>query len=121
MVLTWNSQITPTMIASIGWRTYLVFAIFNMAFIPIIYLFYPETAGRSLEEIDVVFARAFVDKKSPVAVAKTMKKMTVRELELEELRLRGENGPQEDEEKMDRAMAMMAMREVDSQEDRRAF
>ncbi|KAF8539588.1 general substrate transporter [Trichophaea hybrida] len=35
-------QITPTMIASIGWKTYLVFAIFNLSFIPIIYLFYPK-------------------------------------------------------------------------------
>lgn len=83
-------QVTPTMIASIGWRTYLVFAIFNMAFIPVIYLFYPETAGRSLEEIDVVFSRAFVEKKSPVTVARTLKKLTVQEVELEEMRLRGE-------------------------------
>jgi hypothetical protein len=87
------------MIAAIGWKTYLVFAIFNVAFIPIIYLFYPETAGRSLEEIDVVFARAFAEQKSPVTVARTMKKMDVRELELEEIRLRRGDGALEDEEK----------------------
>jgi hypothetical protein len=69
------------MIASIGWKTYLVFAIFNMSFIPIIYLFYPETAGRSLEEIDIVFARAFCDGTSPVRVAKEMPKLDVKEVE----------------------------------------
>lgn len=78
------------MIAAIGWKTYLVFAIFNLGFIPVIYFFYPETAGRSLEEIDIVFARAYVDKVSPVKVAKTMKKLDVREVEMAELELRDE-------------------------------
>ncbi|TGZ79868.1 sugar porter family MFS transporter [Ascodesmis nigricans] len=74
-------QVTPTMIASIGWGTYLFFAVMNALFIPIIYLFYPETAGRSLEEIDIVFAKAFVDSKSPVYVAKTMPKLSQEEIE----------------------------------------
>lgn len=69
------------MIASIGWGTYLFFAVMNALFIPIIYLFYPETAGRSLEEIDIVFAKAFVDSKSPVYVAKTMPKLSQEEIE----------------------------------------
>ena len=69
------------MIASIGWKTYLVFAIFNASFIPVIYFFYPETAGRSLEEIDVVFARAYVQAISPVSVAYSMPKLDVREIE----------------------------------------
>ena len=69
------------MIASIGWKTYLVFAIFNASFIPVIYFFYPETAGRSLEEIDVVFARAYVQGMSPVSVARSMPKLDVKEIE----------------------------------------
>ncbi|KAL1582163.1 hypothetical protein WHR41_09020 [Cladosporium halotolerans] len=48
-------QITPISIGSIGWKTYLYFAIFNAAFIPIIYFFYPETRNLSLEEIDCLF------------------------------------------------------------------
>lgn len=42
-------------INNIGWRTYIIFAAFNLAFIPMIYFFYPETAGFSLEAVDLAF------------------------------------------------------------------
>lgn len=42
-------------IANLGWRFYIVFAAFNLAFIPFIWFFYIETAGLSLEQIDRVF------------------------------------------------------------------
>ncbi|KAL7274814.1 sugar transporter-like protein [Rhizina undulata] len=92
-------QITPTMIATIKWKTYLVFAIFNACFIPIIYLFYPETAGRSLEELDIVFAKAYVDGQSPVYVAKNLPKMDDEQIERAagELDLRSDD--RNDEEK----------------------
>jgi hypothetical protein len=48
-------EIVPVLIDSIGWRTYIVFAAFNLAFIPMIYFFYPETAGFSLEAVDLTF------------------------------------------------------------------
>lgn len=51
-------MVTPVMFDSIGWRTYIVFAVFNAATVPIIYFFYPETAYRSLEEMDVIFAKS---------------------------------------------------------------
>jgi len=41
------------MIASIGWGTFLIFAIANALFIPVIWVFYPETKGRTLEAIDL--------------------------------------------------------------------
>lgn len=59
-------MVTPIMISNIGWATYLVFAIINACFIPVIFFFYPETRGRSLEEIDIVFAKGFVEKMSYV-------------------------------------------------------
>jgi hypothetical protein len=49
-------EITPPMIQNIGWVTFLVFALFNVLSIPIIYMFYPETANKTLEELDVVFS-----------------------------------------------------------------
>ncbi|ORY68465.1 general substrate transporter [Pseudomassariella vexata] len=49
-------MVTPIMVANIGWGTYLFFAVMNATFIPVIYFFYPETANRSLEEIDIIFA-----------------------------------------------------------------
>lgn len=36
------AEITPPAISNIGWRTYIIFAVFNVLFIPVIYFFYPE-------------------------------------------------------------------------------
>jgi len=36
------SMSTPSAISNIGWRTYIIFGFFNVAFIPLIYFFYPE-------------------------------------------------------------------------------
>ena len=46
----------PTSFANLGWKTYIYYAVFNAVFVPIIYFFLVETRGRSLEELDVVFA-----------------------------------------------------------------
>ncbi|KAF4768663.1 hypothetical protein N7455_000317 [Penicillium solitum] len=46
---------TPTAIASIQWKYYMLFAIFNFCFLPIIWYFYVETANLSLEQIDRLF------------------------------------------------------------------
>lgn len=48
-------QITPIGIQNLGWRFYLIWLFFNWFSIPILYLFYPETANRRLEDIDTVF------------------------------------------------------------------
>lgn len=45
----------PIGIANIGWKFYIIFAVLNFVWIPIIYYFYIETAGLSLEEIDKLF------------------------------------------------------------------
>ena len=44
--------ITPIAFDSIGYYTYAVFAGINFLLVPVCYFLYPETAGRSLEEID---------------------------------------------------------------------
>ncbi|KAJ5646456.1 hypothetical protein N7490_002828 [Penicillium lividum] len=48
-------EITPVSIANIGYGTYVYFAIFNFCFLPLIYLFYPETRNLTLEQIDKLF------------------------------------------------------------------
>lgn len=48
-------EITPVSISSIGWRTYIYFAVFNAAFVPLVYFFYPETRRLGLEQIDQLF------------------------------------------------------------------
>ncbi|KAJ4326259.1 hypothetical protein N0V94_000206 [Neodidymelliopsis sp. IMI 364377] len=50
--------ITPIAFTNIGYRTWIIFAATNLAIIPLVYFFYPETAFRSLEEVDVIFALA---------------------------------------------------------------
>jgi hypothetical protein len=49
-------QVTPAGIANIGWRYYIIYAIFNACFVPIMYFFYPETKGLELEDVDRLFA-----------------------------------------------------------------
>jgi sugar porter (SP) family MFS transporter len=45
-------QITPPGTANLGSHYWIIFAVFNAGFLPIIYLFFPETNGKSLEDID---------------------------------------------------------------------
>lgn len=46
-----------------------VFAALNALLIPVVYLFFPETAGRSLEDMDIIFALAYNEGVSPVKVS----------------------------------------------------
>jgi MFS family permease len=46
----------PPSFANIGWKTYIIYAVLNASAIPIIYFYLVETRGRSLEELDVIFA-----------------------------------------------------------------
>ncbi|KAJ5348526.1 uncharacterized protein N7506_001779 [Penicillium brevicompactum] len=48
-------EITPIGIQNIGWKFWIVWTVFNAAFIPVIYFFYPETANRTLEDIDTYY------------------------------------------------------------------
>ncbi|KAE8357822.1 general substrate transporter [Aspergillus caelatus] len=45
-------EITPIRIQNIGWKFWIVWTVFNAAFLPAIYFVYPETANRTLEDID---------------------------------------------------------------------
>ncbi|KAH7924025.1 general substrate transporter [Leucogyrophana mollusca] len=62
-------MITGPSFNNISWGTYIVFAALNACALPVIYFFFPETAGRSLEDMDVVFALAYNEGVSPVEVS----------------------------------------------------
>jgi hypothetical protein len=48
-------QITPIAISSISWHTFVIFAILNFLWIPIVYCFFPETSQLQVEDIDRLF------------------------------------------------------------------
>ncbi|KAG2420177.1 hypothetical protein HFD88_004977 [Aspergillus terreus] len=48
-------EITPVGISSLGYRFYIIWTVMNLSFVPFIYFFYPETANRALEDIDLFF------------------------------------------------------------------
>lgn len=47
--------ITPQAIEKLGYQLYIIWAVLNASFVPITWFFYPETARRSLEDMDEVF------------------------------------------------------------------
>jgi hypothetical protein len=47
--------INPIMFAHLENRTYFLFAGLNLLWVPVVFFFYPETNGRSLESIDAMF------------------------------------------------------------------
>ncbi|WVQ78647.1 hypothetical protein IAT38_000734 [Cryptococcus sp. DSM 104549] len=61
---------TGPMFANIRWGTYCFFAAINICVIfPAVYFFFVETKRYSLEDIDILFAKAHVEKRSPVRVS----------------------------------------------------
>jgi hypothetical protein len=75
-------------------RTYIIFAVLNAALVPTVYFLFPEPKGRSLEEMDVIFASAWADGVSPVKRAQTMPKLTGTEVETELAKYFGEDEAQ---------------------------
>ena len=48
-------QVTPLAIAKIAWRYFVIFIVCDAIFIVVVYFVYPETVGRTLEEIAALF------------------------------------------------------------------
>ena len=47
--------VIPIMLGDIGWWSFIFFGCMNFVAMPMVHFFYPETAGRSLEEVDLLF------------------------------------------------------------------
>ncbi|KAG5724101.1 hypothetical protein E4T56_gene14610, partial [Termitomyces sp. T112] len=50
-------EMTPPAIANINWRVFIIFAIFNACWVPLVYCFFPETHSLELEDIDAIFEK----------------------------------------------------------------
>ncbi|ETS79393.1 hypothetical protein PFICI_09246 [Pestalotiopsis fici W106-1] len=48
-------EVTPIGIQNLGWKFYIVWTVTNAAFLPVLYFFYPETADRTLEDLDAYY------------------------------------------------------------------
>lgn len=48
-------EVTKPGIASLGWKFYIIWTVTNLAFVPTVYFFFPETADRTLEDMDRYF------------------------------------------------------------------
>ncbi|KAA8571442.1 hypothetical protein MFRU_026g00540 [Monilinia fructicola] len=50
-------QITPIALSNIGYKTYVIFAVLNACWVPVIFFAFPETKGLELEDVDRLFVR----------------------------------------------------------------
>ncbi|KAI0765877.1 general substrate transporter [Trametes elegans] len=53
-------EMTPPAIANISCRVFIIFAIFNALWVPLVYLYFPETEGLELEDVDHIFEKGGV-------------------------------------------------------------
>lgn len=72
---------TPIFINNAGWGCYLFFAIMNFLSVPVVYFYLPETTGRTLEEMDIIYAKAHYDKTWAFKVANRLPKLTYKEIQ----------------------------------------
>ncbi|KAE8385353.1 general substrate transporter [Aspergillus alliaceus] len=79
------AMITPTAIADIGYRYYIVFTVIGGLIPPSVYLFYPETMNRSLEEVNQIFH----DAPSIMSAVKMSKARPIRSDIIEEVKAKG--------------------------------
>lgn len=63
-------EITPPALDNIKWRTYIIFAVFNVVIAAIVWACYPETSGIPLESIDDMFRAERSETSSEAEVVK---------------------------------------------------
>ncbi|PKX89255.1 glucose-inactivated glycerol proton symporter STL1 [Aspergillus novofumigatus IBT 16806] len=71
---------TPLFAGQSPWGVYLFFALFNFVGLIFGYFFYVETAGRELEEVDIIYAKAHVEGKMPFKVAHALPKLSFEQI-----------------------------------------
>lgn len=82
------AEVTPVAFTDIGYRYFIVYCLINAVCVPVVYFFYPETAGRSLEELDEIFAssKSIFD---PVSVAQRLPHRGLTDYLTEESKIEG--------------------------------
>ncbi|KAI0795976.1 general substrate transporter [Abortiporus biennis] len=57
------SKVTPTLVTDLGYKIFLMFATINIGGMAVFALLIPETKGRSLEEMDIIFGSVQAEKR----------------------------------------------------------
>jgi MFS family permease len=65
------AQCSPIALTSIGYKYFYCFVAFNWVGMVLVWVFYPETAGRSLEEVEEVFTGQLMGEQELSSVAET--------------------------------------------------
>lgn len=71
-------QVTPVSIAKMGWRFFLIWAGFNLVHAGVVWVFYPETGGLVLEDVDHVFTEDVGDDVAPGTALERLQWVRVR-------------------------------------------
>jgi hypothetical protein len=50
-------MITPIGLKTLNYKFYIIWVVTNLSFMIVVYVFYPETSRKSLEEIDLLFLK----------------------------------------------------------------
>jgi MFS family permease len=81
--------VTPDMLATISWGTYIFFAVFCLLALAFTYFYVPETRGKSLEDMDVIFGdtAAHEEKLRLVEIANVLRGEGGRRIEVEKVEL----------------------------------
>jgi hypothetical protein len=62
------SQVTPHAVENLGWKTFVMFTVFNWALVVFVWFFIKETKGRSLEEMEELFGGSPLPDREPEAL-----------------------------------------------------
>ncbi|KAF8915700.1 general substrate transporter [Mucidula mucida] len=68
----WNfvvSKVTPDMVSDLGWKIFIMFATVNVGGMGVFSLLIPETKGRSLEDMDIIFGAISQEERTANIVA----------------------------------------------------
>lgn len=88
-------EVTPVGIQNLGWKFYVIWAVVNAVILPIIWVVFPETANRTLEDLDAYYREnpplLVIQDKDATSVHRPQKFATGRSLDIEEVAATGLN------------------------------
>ncbi|KAI0100948.1 sugar transporter [Nemania sp. FL0031] len=88
-------EVTPIGIQNLGWKFYVIWAVVNAVALPTIWAFFPETANRTLEDLDAYYREnpplIVVKEKDAISVRRPRKFAVRRNLDIREVTGAGPN------------------------------